>query len=181
MGHISGRNMSVEYMLNSLTYGWWTSPSVYIADPDHIPLGPLANQGARNENEARSRFLSAVISGGMILDSSAFLDDQTARGLAPKVYTNPRINALAATGRAFRPVEGNTGDQAADVFVREDHGTYYLAVFNFNGDAGISKQIPLERVDRELAGEKHAAVTDVWTDTSLGAASETLNVSLGPC
>ena len=180
MGHISGRNQSVEYMLNSLTYGWWTSPSVYIADGDEIPLGPVANEGSRNENEARSRFLSAVITGGMILDSSAFFDDPTARDLAPKVYTNARINALAATGKPFRPVEGDTGDQAADVFVREENGTYYLAVFNFNGDTAVSKQVPLERVAQVFAGGEPASVTDLWTDSQLDSATGTLRISLGP-
>ncbi len=168
MGHISGRNESTEYMLNSLTYGWWTNRSVYIADPDEIPIGPVATQGARNENEARSRFLSAVISGGMILDSSAYLEDATARALAEKVYTNKRINAIAG-GKAFRPLEGDTGDQSADAFVREDNGSYYLAVFNFNGDANDSKHIQLERVAKPLAGAGGVAVTDVWTDTVAGS------------
>lgn len=180
MGHISGRNQSTEYMLNSLTYGWWTSPSVYIADPDHIPLGPMANEGARNENEARSRFLSAVISGGMILDSSAYLDDPTAQDLAPRVYTNPHINAIAATGKPFRPIEGHTGDQATDVFVREESWGCYLAVFNFNGESPVSKRIPLERIGKSLAGVAGVSVTDVWNDTSLGRSIGTSNVSLGP-
>jgi hypothetical protein len=179
MGHISGRNESTEYMLNSLTYGWWTNRSVYIADPDEIPIGPVANQGARNENEARSRFLSAVISGGMILDSSAFLEDATARALAEKIYTNKRINSMAGR-KAFRPLEGDTGDQSADTFVREDNGTYYLAVFNFDAEAHDSKHIQLERVAKALAGADGVAVTDVWTDTSLGRSIGTLNVSLGP-
>ncbi len=179
MGHISGRNESTEYMLNSLTYGWWTNRSVYIADPDEIPIGPLATQGARNESEARSRFLSAIISGGMILDSSAYLEDPTARALAEKVYTNPRINTLAG-GRAFRPLEGDTGDQSADAFVREDNGSYYLAVFNFNGAANDSKRIQLPRVAKTLADAGGVDVTDVWTGTSLGRSIGTLNVSLEP-
>ena len=178
-GHISGRNESTEYMLNSLTYGWWTSPSIYIADPDEIPLGPVANQGARSLDEARSRFLSAVISGGMILDSSAFPDDPVARQLAGAVYTNRNINALAG-GKAFRPVEGNTGDQAADVFVREENGVYYLAVFNCDFEAGSSKLISLERIAKPLAAGRSVAITDVWTGASLQHIKETLNISLGP-
>lgn len=180
MGHISGRNQSVEYMLNSLTYGWWTSPALYIADPDHIPLGPLANQGARNENEARSRFLSAVISGGMILDSSAYPDDSTARELALKAYSSPGVNALAAYGKPFRPVEGNTGDQAADVFVREQNGVYYLAVFNLNGEAAAAKQVSLDRVSKTLADANNVSVTDLWTGKPLGAAGGSLSFSLAP-
>ena len=116
---------------------------------------------------------------GMLLDSSPYQDDQTAQDLAEKVYTNARINAIAAGGKAFRPVEGDSGDQATDVFVREA-GAYYLAVFNFNRDAGASKQIPLNRLKKALAGGTSVAVTDVWTDTSLGSAAGTLDVSLGP-
>ena len=179
MGHISGRNESTEYMLNSLTYGWWTNRSIYIADPDEIPLGPLTTQGARDEHEGRSRLLSAIISGGMILDSSAFLEDQQARSLAEKIYTNPRVNGLAG-GAAFRPVEGNTGDGAGDLFVREDRGGYYLAVFNFDGNAAASKQIRLERISKRLAGPHGVAVTDVWADKPLGNATGSLAVPLAP-
>jgi alpha-galactosidase len=185
MGHISVGpdaypQQSTEYMLNSLTYGWWTSPSLYIADADQLPIGNGASiHGARTVNEARSRFLSAVICGGPILDSSDFFGDPTARELAPQVYTNPRVNALAG-GKPFRPIEGDTGNRAAEVFVREEDGTYYLAVFNFDFDAGSSKQIPLERVARALAGANDLAVMDVWNNTSLGQSTGTLNVSLGP-
>ena len=38
-GHISGSDQTTEYMLNSLTYGRWTSKNLYIADPDHVVFG----------------------------------------------------------------------------------------------------------------------------------------------
>ncbi|WP_130424844.1 hypothetical protein [Edaphobacter modestus] len=62
-GHINGGDQSTEYMLNSLTYGWWSNGSLYITDPDHVVLGESADQGARNVAEGKSRLLSAVISG----------------------------------------------------------------------------------------------------------------------
>lgn len=185
MGHISLKpgdypQQSTEYMLNSLTYGWWTSPSLYIADPDQIPLGTgAAIHGARTVDEARSRFLSALISGGQMMDSSNYLDDPTAREIAPQVYTNRRMNALAG-GKPFRPVEGNTGDRAADAFVREENGNYYLAVFNFDFDAPALKHIPLERVAKSLSGGSRVAVTDVWSGASLGRSQGILDVSLRP-
>ncbi|MGH9618205.1 MAG: carbohydrate-binding protein [Bryobacteraceae bacterium] len=185
MGHISlppdaYPQQTTEYMLNSITYGWWTSPSIYIADPDQLPIGTGASiHGARNLNEARSRFLSAIVSGGQILDSSGYLNDPQARELAPQVYTNPRMNALAG-GKPFRPLEGNTGDRAADVFVRENNGTYYVAIFNFSFDAPAIKQIPIDRIARPLSQRGSVGITDVWTNRSLGRSSGTLRVSIGP-
>jgi alpha-galactosidase len=183
MGHISlpqndFPQQTTEYMLNSLTYGWWTSPSIYIADPDQIPLGKGAViNGARTLDEARSRFLSAIISGGMILDSSDYYGDASAREVAPQVYTNPRINALAG-GRPFRPLEGNTGDRSADAFVREESGFCYLAVFNFNFESGCTKDIVLDRVSKSLTGS--IEVIDMWTNAPLGRCSGALHVSLAP-
>ncbi len=54
--------------------------------------------------------------------------------------------------------------------------TYYLAVFNLSEDVGVSKQVPLERVDKVFAGGKPASVTDVWTDSPLGSATGTLGI-----
>jgi alpha-galactosidase len=171
---------TTEYMLNSLTYGWWTSPSVYIADPDQIPLGKgAAIHGAQTLAEARSRFLSAIITGGMILDSSDFVNDPQARELAPQVYTNPRINALAG-GKPFRPVEGVSGDRSADAFVREEKDGCYLAVFNFDFESGSTKRIQLSRISKSLAGKSSVKVIDVWNDTSLASNNGVLDISLEP-
>jgi alpha-galactosidase len=171
---------TTEYMLNSLTYGCWTSPSIYIADPDQIPLGKgAAIHGAQNLAEARSRFLSAIISGGMILDSSDFFNDPQARELAPQVYTNPRINALAG-GKPFRPIEGIIGDRAADAFVREEGGSCYLAIFNFDPDSGGTKQIPFSRISKALTGKSSVKVIDVWNDTPLSNSGDVLTISLEP-
>jgi hypothetical protein len=65
-GHINGNEQSTEYMLNALTYGWWTNKRLYILDPDHVVLGEQGDLGARNVKEGDSRLLSAVISGGML-------------------------------------------------------------------------------------------------------------------
>ena len=171
---------TTEYMLNSLTYGWWTSPSIYIADPDQIPLGSGASiKGARTLHEARSRFLSAIISGGMILDSSDYVNDPQARELAPQVYTNPRINTLAG-GKPFRPVEGISGDRSADAFVREEKDGCYLAVFNFNSASGSTKHIQLNRISKALAGNSNVKVIDMWDDTTRASNNGVLDVSLEP-
>ncbi len=45
--------------------------------------------------------------------------------------TNPAVNNVAKIGKAFRPLEGNTGQSAADMFLLEDKGAYYAALFNY--------------------------------------------------
>lgn len=179
-GHISGENQSTEYMLNSLTFGWWTSPSLYIADPDAVTLGPKSDEGARSVVEGKSRLLSAVISGGMILDSSRLADDPQGQEFAKEVYDNPRLFAVASEGKVFRPVEGDSGDRAEPAFVRPSEHGYYLAVFNYDDTKPQSITVPLQRIDSSLAGAEDVTVTDVATGTTEGSAHGAVTVPLPP-
>lgn len=177
-GHIDG-DQSTEYMLNSLTYGWWTSGNLFIADPDHVVLGEKADNGARNVVEGKSRLLSAIISGGMILDSSRLADDTQGREFAKQVYDNPRLFAAAGEGKAFRPLEGDTGDRAAAAFVRSSKNGYYLAVFNYDETKAQTIEVPLERIDAAMDGSR-VVLTDVATGQALPESERTISILLQP-
>jgi alpha-galactosidase len=179
-GHISGGDQTTEYMLNSLTYGWWTAGNLYIADPDHIVLGEQADQGARSVTEGKSRLLSAVISGGMILDSSRLADDPQGRQLAAAVYNSRNLVAVASEQKVFRPIEGDTGDRATSAFVRPFDGGIYLAVFNYDDKQPQAITVPLQRIDPSLTGGSSVSVTDVATGEALPAARGTVSISLMP-
>jgi hypothetical protein len=179
-GHISGGDKSTEYMLNSLTYGWWTSKNLYITDPDHVVLGDKADQGARSVVEGKSRLLSAIISGGMILDSSQLADDPHGQELAQAVYHNRAWFAVAAEDKTFRPIEGDTGDKATDIFVRSTARGAYVAVFNYDENHSHAIAIPLERIDKALASVSSVAVIDVGSGTSLQPAHSDVSVNLSP-
>jgi hypothetical protein len=179
-GHISGKNQSTEYMLNSLTYGWWTSGNLYIADPDHVVLGVKADHGARTIPEGRSRLLSAIISGGMILDSSRLADDPQGRDFARAVYGNRELLAVASEQKAFRPVEGDTGDAAATAFVRKSAKGYYVAVFNYDFEKAQTVRVPLERIEPILAGARRVMVRDVATGASIRRVDGGVTVELEP-
>src|SRR5260370_7569080 len=114
---MSGGDQLKERMLNSVTYGWESEKNIYITDPDHVVLGEKADQGARSAIEGKSRLLSAIISGGMILDSSRLADDPQGRELASSVYDNRKWFDVASEGKVFRPIEGDTGNKAAAVFI----------------------------------------------------------------
>ena len=176
-GQISGGDQTTEYMLNSLTYGWWTSKNLYIADPDHVVLGQNADHGARSITEGRSRLLSAIISGGMILDSSRLADDPQGQQFARAVYDNRNLFAVATEGQAFRPVEGDTGDKAAAVFTRPSAHGIYLAVFNYDEKQSQTIAVPLARIDPRLAAAP-VTVTDVATGKALAPADGTISIEL---
>lgn len=179
-GHISGGDQTTEYMLNSLTYGWWTSGDLYIADPDHVVLGEKADQGARSVTEGKSRLLSAIISGGMILDSSRLADDPQAQQFAQEVYSNRNLFAVANEQRVFRPIEGDTGNRAASVFVRPFAGGIYLAAFNYDDKQPQTITIPLERIDPALAAASSVKVCDVATGEALPVVHDAVSIKLMP-
>lgn len=179
-GYISGRDQSTEYMLNSLTYGWWTDPSLFIADPDAVALGPMADQGARNLREARSRFLSTVIAGGMVLDGSALGSDQVADQYATEIYSNPELNAVAHRNPAFEPVEGNTGDQAANAYEWRQGDKLLVAVFNFDPAASTTIRIPLQRLDPTWTASTTVNVRDLSEQKDAGSNTGILSEELAP-
>jgi alpha-galactosidase len=179
-GHISGGDQTTEYMLNSLTYGWWTSPNLYIADPDHIVLGDKADQGARSITEGRSRLLSAIISGGMILDSSRVTDDPQAREFARAVYDNRNLFNVASEGKVFRPIEGDTGDAAATAFVRPSAHGIYLALFNYDQQHPKTISVPLTRIDPSLSSTSSVTVMDVASEKEIASTQGTISIALQP-
>ena len=166
-----------EYMLNSLSYGWWLNENVYrFNDPDHVVLYNSYNHREPSMfHEGLSRYIAAVISGTMLLDSDDFREEG-ARERAEEILTVQEILDVARAGRSFRPVEGNTGEQACDSFVRRDgDGSFYLAVFNFS--AGEKKRMELSFDRLGLDGTADYLVRDLWSKEET-AARGTLSVFL---
>ena len=162
-----GKLKDTEYMLNSVTYGWWLDNYYRYNDGDHVVVG------SNSPNEAQSRASASAIA-GMFLDSDKLADDAAAQARAKELLTRPGILALARKGRTFRPIEGNTGDRAADAFVLQDGTTSYLAVFNYNAQS-MTKAIELARAG--LRSTEKYEVTDLWTG-SVSSVSRTLSVPL---
>lgn len=153
-----------EYMLNSLTYGWWMNGTVYpFTDPDHIVLYNSFNH--KEEilyNEGLSRYISAAIAGTLLIDSDDFRIKE-ARKRAVEMLACEEINAVAKRGIAFRPVEGNTKDAACDTFVSydEEEDVWYLAVFNFSSGDTKTMELKLERIG--LDPSETYEMYDLWS------------------
>ncbi|WNS46710.1 S-layer homology domain-containing protein [Paenibacillus sp. MMS20-IR301] len=151
-----GRINETEYMLNSLTYGFWQNGTIYsYTDPDHLALSRAASL-----TEARSRMNSGVIAGTVLLDSDD-VNDAKAQEYMTALYNNTDILGVALKGQAFKPLEGNTNANAADTFVLQDGSDYYLAVFNYSATAPAEKNVNLARAGLDAA--EFYTMKDLWT------------------
>jgi hypothetical protein len=113
------------YTLNSTTYGWWQDRAYDFIDADHLVFGTEVT-GAN-----RARLTSGIVTGTLISG-----DDYSVPGpwrrVAQDLLQNPDLVTIARSGRAFRPVEGNTGEQAGNAFYREAGGRICLAILNYS-------------------------------------------------
>lgn len=128
-----------EYTLNATSYGWWQDRIYNYNDADHIVLRDAT------EGENRARITSAIITGIYICgDDFSKGGPAESKIRAERFLTNPKVNA-AATGEAFRPVEGD-GARSEDQFVsRPRDGVIYYALFNYD-DRACSRTIDPERL-----------------------------------
>ena len=123
-----------EYMLNSLTYGFWQSELYDFIDPDHIVL--WGKDGKATENEARSRLVSGIITGGSFLTGDNYVspakDGDTAFERYEELLTNEKLIEILKIGKPFNGVVDEKCPYAAQVFTLTHEGKIYVAVLNYN-------------------------------------------------
>ncbi|MFD5021047.1 S-layer homology domain-containing protein [Paenibacillus sp. NPDC058367] len=167
-----GKINETEYMLNSLTYGFWQNGTIYTyTDPDHLALAR-----ASSLTEARSRMNSGVIAGTVLLGSDD-VNDPKAQEYMTALFNNKEVLELALKGKVFKPLEGNTNANAADTFVMKDGNDYYMAVFNYSANASADKTVNLGRAGLDAADSY--TMQDLWTG-EVSTISGTLALSLQP-
>jgi alpha-galactosidase len=181
-----GRIEDSEYLLNASTFGWWTNGTLYrFNDPDHTVISrdtdPYHGQSLAGSvqtlDEARTRVDASVITGTVLLDSDDLMEAR-AQARAKELLTNEAILNVARAGRAFRPVEGDSGEHAANIFTRtEPDGSMYVAVFNYSESKSTELKLDLARLG--LSGEQAYRATDLWTGTSREI-SGSIEMPLGP-
>ena len=156
------------FEMESVSYGWWISGRLYqFNDPDVMRFAGVT------ANENQSRLISCAVSGTVFLNGDD-LGSPAGQRLALTCLTNPGICEVARTGAAFRPVEGNTGTNGTDVFVRQDGNNWYVAVFNY-ASSSVIKTLGLNRLG--IAGSYMAQ--DLWSGVVSAVSGPTWEVSLG--
>ncbi len=152
-----GRIDQVEYMLNSLTYGWWLSKVYDFNDADHMVLNDFT------EGENRARITSSAIT-GIFISGDDFSDggDAVGKERAKKFLTNTDVCNVARIRKSFEPVEGNTDNHAGNVFRYQDENNSYLAVFNFS-NTNADFTIDPERIGLKVGDS--VSSKELWSGT----------------
>lgn len=150
---------NTEYVLNSLTYGWWLDRIYHYNDGDHIVYKDVS------EGENRARVTSSAITGVYFLG-----DDMSAGGKAEvkakivRNTTNPGINEIARTCPSFRPVIIAKNDRGASMFYHSTGEVLYVAMFNFRTVAKVY-HLPLELLG--LSDELEYEAEELWSQQSM--------------
>jgi alpha-galactosidase len=155
-----------KYTLNSLNYGWWQTYLYNYIDADHVVLF------TEKEGANRARILSALITGTFITG-----DDFSVNGrwsaVAKSFYQAPELLKIMKNGKAFKPLEGNTGTNASEIFTGRIGNDFYLAVFNYSDKPKIFS-MDFKRFG--LQANKKYIINDVFDDnkyvTSLSVGAE---------
>jgi hypothetical protein len=154
--------------MQAVSYGWWINSRLYqYSDPDMMKF----SGGTGNENQ--SRLINGAVAGTLFLNSDD-LASTAGQNLARMYLTDADINEVARAGVSFRPVEGNTGTNPAEVFVRQQGETWYAAVFNYTAFP-VNRSLNLSRVGIPAG----LTAVDLWSGTLSTVSGATWNVNLG--
>lgn len=140
-----GQIYDTEYMLNSLTYGFWQHNTIYnFADPDHTCLYRSVGRPVSEEEEARSRLLASCIGGTVLLLSDDYRVPEAVER-SERLLTREFLD-VARKGDVFRPAECFDGEKASRFFYRVDGNRTWLAAFNY-ADEPCTLSLPVSRLE----------------------------------
>jgi alpha-galactosidase len=140
-----------KYTLNSLNYGWWQTYLYNYIDADHVVLS------TEKEGANRARILSALITGTFITGDDFSINGHWS-SVAKSLYQNPDLLKIIKNGKAFEPLEGNTGTGATEMFTAKTGTDFYLAVFNYSDEP---KVFPIDLKRFGLHPEQKYTVNEV--------------------
>ncbi|HEY1164000.1 MAG TPA: CBM35 domain-containing protein [Chitinophaga sp.] len=158
------------YTLNSTTYGWWQNELYHYIDADHLVFG------TEPVGENRARLASGLVTGTLITGddySSTGTWTTTAQSLLQKADL---LNiARNGNGKAFQPVEGNTGDQPNELFTTCIGPYHYLAIINY-GAAPKTFTVNMGRIGLNTSGT-YSSVKELFSG-NMSAITGTLTVTV---
>lgn len=177
---------TTNYMLNSLSFGWWLDRVYTFNDADHILLHKPQEAENYKEGANRARITSAVITGIYMLGDNfsskgSLPGDGQAREKARAVATNKDINAIAHLGKSFYPVEGYTAqspEKAESIYMMDTDKYTYIAIFNFDTTTSKEGKVDLGRIGSTKS--KNIKGKELWTSTPLLSDSGSLLYSIPP-
>lgn len=165
-----------EYVMNSITYGWWTDKLYTVNDPDQLVLHKAGYNANETWGENRARASSGMAAGAYIfgdnfsdkvLDNNGrvvgYPDKSIERAL--EIMGNEEINAYVRnhTG-SFMPVNGHkpsSSQSAENIFMRKTDDALYLMVFNYGSIFASNGSVTYARLG--INPEDISEIKELWT------------------
>lgn len=134
-----GEMWHTNYMMNSLSFGWWLDRVYAYNDPDHLVMGD------RSEAENMSRITTGAVTGYFMIGDNlttkgSYVGTEISQEKVKTYAVNERVNAVVRLGRSFRPAYGHKvsgSNRSVDLFTLETEDAYYIAYFNY--DEGVKE------------------------------------------
>jgi len=158
-----------EYTMNSVAYGWWQSHIYNFIDADHIVFGSRYEASA-TEGENRARFASALTCGPIVLGDDFSNPDIYSNRIKDYAQREVLLDISRKGGKAFRPVETNSGSAAVDAYSSQIGNDMYVVVFNYSANSK-SYNIAMDRLG--LSGSYTAKELFSLTDVSINGTLST--------
>lgn len=163
-----------EYVMNALSYGWWTDKLYAVNDPDHLVMCKQNNGAKETIGENRARATTGMITGAYILGDNFSLKGlkggakpgypEESRKRAIQIMGNKDINEYVRTNTgSFKPLEGDNpsaSQQAESYFVRDTEKYFYLAIFNYSGSSEKRGKVSFERMGIDPANIE--SIKELW-------------------
>ena len=177
---------TTNYMLNSLSFGWWLDRVYTFNDADHILLHKPEEAENYKEGANRARITSAVITGIYMLGDNfstkgSIPGSEEARRKAASLVTNKEINKIARLGKSFYPVEGYTAqspEKAESIYMMETDNYTYIVIFNFDITSVKEDCLDMRRIG--YSPNKHIQGKELWTSTPVISDHKGLQYSVPP-
>lgn len=172
-----------EYVMNSISYGWWTDRLYAVNDPDHLVMCKGGYNAAETEGENRARATSGMATGAFIFgdnfsnkvvytDSNngheqgavvGYPEESKARAMI--TMCNQDINEYVRNNTgSFMPIEGHkpsSSQSAESLFMRRTDDAVYVAVFNYNTVFSSNGTIALDRIG--VAESEISEIKELWS------------------
>lgn len=163
-----------EYVMNAVSYGWWTDKLYAVNDPDHLVMCKQGYGAKETMGENRARATTGMVTGAFIFGdnfSLVGLKDgekpgyaEQSRKRAIEIMGNADINEYVRNNTgSFMPLYGDDPSEAQvaeSFFVRDTKDYFYLAVFNYSGSTQKTGVVSFERMG--ISFDDVAEIKELW-------------------
>lgn len=190
-----------EYVMNAISYGWWTDRLYAVNDPDQLVLCKADHQAKESMGENRARATTGMTSGAFIFgdnlaspgvvtkDGADVGYPEESRKRALEIMGNPDINRYVRENMgSFRPVEGHqptsaldasSNQQSESLFMKDTPQYLYVAVFNFaKGVFGAEKRGSISFSRLGIPSSEVGAVKELWSGENITPSDDSFSYSV---